>query len=237
MLPPLAPTAALCSVNEMRAKRSGQWEWKLFWFVLCILITIVSAGIWDNPLYGWLFLALATATLIALFALFVQVVSVYRILRMGRLGRTRRLLSFHSDHLRDYGWYVELDGRRIAKLTAPIWIETHQFWHAYRLCPLTRDATMVGRILDNGFWGEEFRHMIYRSRLTRVATGGALPGGSGPSVDVDGNAWIWMRYLALFEPFRTPWDLFQLWRKRDRIREVNRRIKGPERRWEEVEFS
>ena len=49
----------------------------------------------------------------------------------------RRLRIIETNYGRNCGWYVEVEGRKIARLSDPEFVD--MFWDSYRLEPLTDD--------------------------------------------------------------------------------------------------
>lgn len=68
--------------------------------------------------------------------------------------REKRLRAYESNYGRDYGWYVEWDGKRLAKLVDPKWDDHGQFWHSYCLESLTEDEEEIKRLWSDDFWGQ-----------------------------------------------------------------------------------
>ena len=60
---------------------------------------------------------------------------------MDQTGRERRLQVLESNYGRDWGWSVELQGRRIALLIDSR--SEDMFWESYRIEPLTDDARQI----------------------------------------------------------------------------------------------
>ena len=75
-------------------------------------------------------------------------------------AKQKRIIE--SDFGRDYGWFVELDGQRVAELTAPEWDEDMQFWFRYTLTPRTGDEGIRARLHTKEFW--EWTELVFRSR-------------------------------------------------------------------------
>ncbi len=75
-----------------------------------------------------------------------------------------RLRIIEADYGRTSGWYVEIDGRKLARLVDPQFED--MFWITYRLEPLTEDSTDRALLNSAEFWHSgkvvyrncEFRH-------------------------------------------------------------------------------
>jgi hypothetical protein len=97
------------------------------------------------------------------------------------------------------GWYVERDGRTVALLTDPVFVET--YWYSWHISPLSPDAQERGAILTQAYWHDDFfRRTVFRSREYGSECGGFW--GLRPVWDER----IIMR--ALYHPIRRPrfWD-------------------------------
>ncbi|MEY4198774.1 MAG: hypothetical protein RLZZ265_514 [Verrucomicrobiota bacterium] len=109
-----------------------------------------------------------------------------------------------SNYGRDFGWYVELDGKRIAELTKPEWDHNLQFWYAYTLTPLTKDESIRAKLHTKQFW--EWTELVFRSRefglVAPDAIGVLLPDGR-----------VSARWLDLYSqlPPKTLWDKLLDW--------------------------
>jgi hypothetical protein len=64
--------------------------------------------------------------------------------RAPRRDLDYRLRVIESTYGREHGWFVEQDGRTLALLTDPRWIE--MFWESYRLVPATEDPRDLTRL-------------------------------------------------------------------------------------------
>ncbi len=118
----------------------------------------------------------------------------------------RKLRIVESNYGRDFGWYVERDGRRLAALTEPWWED--QFWFSYRVEPLTDDPATLEELRSDGFW-QRFDRLVFRSREFGTAIPYAFPGGI-PGQTVRESGRVSMR--GLYVPVRCyPWDSLLLW--------------------------
>ena len=97
-----------------------------------------------------------------------------------------RLRLFEADYGRDFGWFVEKDGRRIAALTDPRFED--MFWYSYAVEPLG-DAERK-QIFAPHFWDQP--DLIYRYRVTDEVVPNAFPAGAAPT---EQNPRVWMRAL------------------------------------------
>ena len=139
----------------------------------------------------------------------------YRSVLGGRLARMRRIMRLYSSGLEEYGWYVELDGMKAAKLTACY--DGHgDFCYRYLLRPMTADPEVARDILDGGFWDDNTSRITFRSRLTkqRRPYDSLIRGGfhMGPNGAIE----VYFRNLGFGDPNWTLWDLAvsRRWRKR-----------------------
>jgi hypothetical protein len=72
------------------------------------------------------------------------------------------------------GWYVERDGRRLALLTDPSFVE--MFWTSYRIVPLVEDAQERELILGSPpFWAST---LTLRDRASGEIARHAFPAGA-----------------------------------------------------------
>jgi hypothetical protein len=109
----------------------------------------------------------------------------------------RNLEVYRSDFGRNFGWWVELDGKRLTALVDAVWLSDDQFWHLYRIVPLTSDPQDVAAISSEAFWfrpGVMFINQRYGTRVTDAV--------AGPVWGRDGVYLIMMRHL--FVPVRFP---------------------------------
>jgi hypothetical protein len=106
------------------------------------------------------------------------------------------------------GWFVEVDGRRVAVLSdVRCQIETPH-WLSYVITPLTEDAQEKAQLLALEFWRSD--KPKYRSRKFGVLSSGALVSGippcpetqriimRGPYIDLDPGPSLVERAVALF---------------------------------------
>jgi hypothetical protein len=99
-----------------------------------------------------------------------------------------RLRLFEGDYGRDFGWFVEKDGRRIAALTDPRFED--MFWYSYAVSPLGDTAAERDQIFAREFWNQS--GIVYRNRKTGEVVPNAFPGGAVPTKEIPR---IWMRGL------------------------------------------
>lgn len=50
------------------------------------------------------------------------------------------------------GWFIEIDGRRVAELTEPMYVSESQFWYSYVIVPATDDPQEKERLFSLDFW-------------------------------------------------------------------------------------
>src|SRR5438128_6180541 len=81
-----------------------------------------------------------------------------RILRGDSMGMNGRLRVLETNYGRDSGWYVEVDGQRVAVLTDPRCQD--MFWDTYRLQPLTSDPGAMDQFYSAEFWSGR---VVYRN--------------------------------------------------------------------------
>src|SRR5207249_1509090 len=89
----------------------------------------------------------------------------------GFLKRRRRILE--SDFGRKFGWYVEQDGCRVAVLTDSQWDSDSQFWHQYKVIPLTTDPKVIEALKSPEFW---WGNLVFENRECGTRVQGALAG-------------------------------------------------------------
>src|SRR4051794_8155398 len=107
----------------------------------------------------------------------------------------RRLRIYESDFGRRFGWYLELDGERLAALTDPVWDGDGQFWHRYTMTPLG-DLETARRLATPEFWyGGNLLRFVFENREFGTRVRDALPGGL--QVADDGTISISMRALGV----------------------------------------
>jgi hypothetical protein len=76
------------------------------------------------------------------------------------------------------GWFVEVDGQRVAELTEPRCQVDTPHWLSYVIVPLTDDPKMREQLYDLRFWHSE--RPAYRSRKFGALALGALVSGVPP---------------------------------------------------------
>ena|ERR1700677_3624174 len=79
------------------------------------------------------------------------------------------------------GWFIEVDGRRVAELTEPMYESGSQFWFSYVIVPITDDPQEKAQLLSGEFWTSG--KAIFRSRTFGVVAPDALPSMTPPSPD------------------------------------------------------
>jgi hypothetical protein len=124
----------------------------------------------------------------------------------------RNLDIYRSDFGRKCGWFVESGGRRVAELVDSVWDSDEQFWHVYRVVPLTEVPNEFAAIFSDEFWyrpGIVFENRKYGTRVTD-ALAGFMREERGAKV-------IPMRNLYVPVSFRLLWEFVCLFL--------------PERRW------
>jgi hypothetical protein len=84
----------------------------------------------------------------------------------------RRLRILESNYGRDGGWYVEVEGRRLAALTDPQYYD--MFWDSYRLEPLTTDPAELEMLFSADFW-DHCGGITFRSRAFGEVAPNAFP--------------------------------------------------------------
>jgi hypothetical protein len=110
---------------------------------------------------------------------------IRRSVTRDRLARMRRIMCFYSSSFENYGWYVELDGKKAAKLEA-CYDPRGNFIHCYLLKSMTADQGVARDILDGNFWDRNSSRITFRSCLTKdsrtydtLMRGGFHPGPRG----------------------------------------------------------
>jgi hypothetical protein len=73
---------------------------------------------------------------------------------------SQRLDMMKSQWGRDRGWYVEVDGERLAALVDPAWVE--MFWASYHVEILTPDLAKRDMMYTQEFWGRD--DLVFRDR-------------------------------------------------------------------------
>jgi len=83
------------------------------------------------------------------------------------------------------GWYLELNGERVAELTEPRY-RMGEFWYSYRLTPLTTDPVVLDRLYNKDEW--ESCRVGFRSRKFGVLAPHAWT--SQPPSRETGRVWV-----------------------------------------------
>jgi hypothetical protein len=95
------------------------------------------------------------------------------------------------------GWCVERDGRTVALLTEPRFVD--MFWYAWRIDPLTEDEAERAALFSEAYWNPLLLpRTAFRSREYNVIAD-AFWAGKDPVQD----GRLVMR--ALYQPIREPW--------------------------------
>ena len=71
-----------------------------------------------------------------------------------------RLRIVESDYGREFGWYVERDGRRLAALTEPAYAD--MFWVRYCVEPVSQSADTLDALFEDAYWCSP--KYVFRSR-------------------------------------------------------------------------
>jgi hypothetical protein len=123
----------------------------------------------------------------------------------------KRLRIIETDYGRESGWYVEVDGRKIARLVDPQWEE--MFWDSYRLEPLTEDSEERAMLYSADFWHSG--KAVYLNVEFDVVAPFAFAGGSSDelSTRLRETGRLSMGGLYLLVP-SYPWDWLLLWFRR-----------------------
>lgn len=126
-----------------------------------------------------------------------------------------RLRIIETNYGRECGWYVEVDGRKVARLVDPQWED--MFWVTYRLEPLTDDPQEKALLYTNEFW-DSGKH-VYRNCEFDEKAPDAFTCGS-PGTRLLEMSRISMRSLYLVVPDYL-WDSLLLWFRRWRKKPRN----------------
>lgn len=79
------------------------------------------------------------------------------------------------------GWFVEIDGRRVAELTEPMYESGSQFWFSYVIVPKTNDPQENAALFSGEFWSSG--KAVLRSRKFGFVASNALPSSTPPDPD------------------------------------------------------
>jgi hypothetical protein len=121
--------------------------------------------------------------------------------------RAWRLAVFDTDWGREADWWVELDGRRLARLTHGGFVD--MFWWGYRIDLTDFDDEARRLIEDRELWLR--CKFTFRSVPFGVVAEHPLCGGRGPD-----NGYITMRGMAIPLDGPTWWERLVLWQRRRR---------------------
>ncbi len=106
------------------------------------------------------------------------------------------------------GWFVELDGQRIAELTEPRCQVETPHWLSYVVVPLTDNPKIKEQLFELAFWQED--KLKFRSRKFGVLASGMLMSGCPPCpethriicrglhIHVDAGPSLVERFVGLF---------------------------------------
>jgi hypothetical protein len=129
---------------------------------------------------------------------------------MTAAEREERLKVFEANYGRDFGWFVERDGRKLAALTDPRFED--MFWVSYAVEPLGETPGERDAVFTKDFW--EPPGLTFRNRVTSEVIPSAFHAGSGPTRD---RPRVIMRGLyTSMEP--TAFERVLLWFRRRRRR-------------------
>ena len=79
------------------------------------------------------------------------------------------------------GWFIELDGRRLAELDEPMYESGSQFWCSYVIRPLIDDAAERALLLSKEFW--DGGKAVFRNRKFGVIAPNAFTANCAPNPD------------------------------------------------------
>lgn len=137
--------------------------------------------------------------------------------RMTREERRWRKRVIATNFGRDCGWYVELDGRRVAMLTDQEFVE--MFWDSCALTPLVDDAAERERMTSDRFWWHQ-SGLKFRNREFDVYCEYAFAAGD-PLFD-PGRVSMRGLYIHVV-PHMTLWEEF--WARRTQMRNQKQRYR------------
>ncbi len=129
---------------------------------------------------------------------------------MTAAERAERLKVFEANYGRDFGWFVEKGGLRVAALTEPRFED--MFWYSYIVEPLAENSAEAEAIFTEDFWAEP--GLTFRNRVTGEVVSSAFRGGGIPTKV---SPRIMMRGLyTSMEP--TAFERVLLWLRRRKLR-------------------
>jgi hypothetical protein len=96
---------------------------------------------------------------------------------MTAATREERLKIFEANWGRDFGWFVELGGCRLAALTDPRFED--MFWDSYAVARLAESEQEREAIYTKAFWDQP--GLVFRNRVTGEVTSHAFRGGQTPT--------------------------------------------------------
>ncbi len=102
---------------------------------------------------------------------------------------------YQSNFAREAGWWVEENGRRLARLSDPWYVE--MFWDSYAITPLSDDPAECAAILSEEFW--HGRQLRFRSAQFNQYAENAFPALINP-LAVPGRVTMRALYLVVEPP-------------------------------------
>lgn len=123
------------------------------------LAILVVAAMIAGSFYGWHGLWVAPTIVVVCCAVVIGWQAILFLL-MDPAVRNRRMRILEADYGREAGWYVEIDGRRVAILKLPM--PADMFWVSYYIEPLTEDVAERQRILSDCEWWHQ--QLTFRNR-------------------------------------------------------------------------
>lgn len=130
---------------------------------------------------------------------------------MTAADRHRRRQLLDANYGRDFGWFVEKDGRRLAALTDARFED--MFWDSYAVEPLAGTESERETVFTAAFWLQP--ELVFRNRVTSDVAHNAFQGGPAPTRE---RPRVWMRslYISLDESALARFLARRRWRKRQR---------------------
>ena len=116
----------------------------------------------------------------------------------------RRLQILETNYGRDAGWVIEYQGRSIAILTDPRFVD--MFLDSYRVEPLTQDAEERQKLMSSSAFWKEGRFTFRNRQFGDIAPHAVALGSPDPA-----EQRVLMRglYLPIGDPW--PWERLLLW--------------------------
>ena len=137
----------------------------------------------------------------------------------------KKLAIWETDWGRDSGWFIELDGETLARLTEPRWEE--MFWVSYRMEIMTDDSGIREQLKTEQFWTEQFwdyaedERPVWRNIRFGDVAEGVFP--AGTPFPEPGRLTVRCLYLPLREPSIIDWGVLRF-RKLFRIKIVEQAV-------------